>query len=121
MTNKYRATINVYGEIFFYCFCLFNLALSKNFFLLFYRKVDKKQLALAQRLLFLFLNKSSVMSDNKNKTGSPDRDKINLSEEYEISYWTKKFGVSADKLRKAVQEVGSSSKKVEDYFKSGKN
>lgn len=29
------------------------------------------------------------MSDDKSNTGSPDRDRINLSEDFEVQYWTK--------------------------------
>ena len=42
------------------------------------------------------------MSDDKSKTGKADRDRINLSEDYEVRDWSKKFGVSEDQLRKAV-------------------
>lgn len=50
--------------------------------------------------------------DDKNNTGSPDRDRINLQEDYEVQYWTKTLGVSADELRKAVEAVGSSADAV---------
>ena len=59
------------------------------------------------------------MSDNKKDIGSPDRDKISVSEEYEVSYWSKKFGVSPQQLKDAVKKVGNSPKKVEAYLKSG--
>ncbi len=29
------------------------------------------------------------MSDDKKNTGSPDRDRINVNEDYELQYWTK--------------------------------
>ena len=54
------------------------------------------------------------MSDDKNKTGSPDRDRINLSEDYEIQYWTKELGVSEQELRDIVQAVGNTSKAVRE-------
>lgn len=57
------------------------------------------------------------MSDNKKNIGSPDRDRISLSEEYEVSYWSKKFGVSASSLENAVKRVGSNPKNVRDYLK----
>ena len=34
------------------------------------------------------------MADDKRNTGSPDRDRINLSEDYEVQYWTKELGIS---------------------------
>jgi uncharacterized protein DUF3606 len=60
------------------------------------------------------------MSDNKNHTGSPDRDRISLSEDYEVRYWSNKFGVSTDQLKKVVREVGDNPQAVEDYLKGSK-
>jgi len=54
--------------------------------------------------------------DDKTKTGSPDRDLINTSENYEVEYWSKKFGVTPEKLKSAVKAVGSSAKAVEAYL-----
>ncbi|TQU42462.1 DUF3606 domain-containing protein, partial [Xanthomonas perforans] len=42
------------------------------------------------------------MSDDKRNVGSPDRDRINVNEAYELQYWTKTLGVSAEELRAAV-------------------
>jgi hypothetical protein len=58
------------------------------------------------------------MSDDKTKSGSPDRDRINTSEDYEVRYWAEKFGVSHDELKQAVKDSGSNSAKtVEEYLK----
>ena len=46
------------------------------------------------------------MSDDRQKVGSPDRDRINLSEDYEVRYWTNALGVSEAQLREAVQAAG---------------
>jgi len=46
------------------------------------------------------------MSDDKRNTGRPDRDRINLEEDYEIRYWCEKFGVSREELTAAVKKVG---------------
>lgn len=46
------------------------------------------------------------MSDDKKNTGSPDRDRINVNEDYELRYWTTTLGVSAEELRAAVAAVG---------------
>lgn len=46
------------------------------------------------------------MADDLSNRGSPDRDRINMNEDYEIRDWAKKFGVSEDELRQAVQKVG---------------
>lgn len=56
------------------------------------------------------------MSDDKSKTGSPDRDRINLSEDYEVQYWTKELGVSEKELRDIVQAVGNKSKAVREHL-----
>ena len=55
--------------------------------------------------------------DNKQHTGSPDRDRINVNEDYEVQYWSKKFGVNADELKKGVKHAGTSARAVEAYLK----
>ena len=60
------------------------------------------------------------MADNKTKIGKPDRNRISLSEDYEVQDWSKKFGVSTEELKKAVKQVGSNAKDVEAYLKKGK-
>lgn len=49
------------------------------------------------------------MADDKSKRGPQDRSKVNLSERYEVDYWTKKWGISEDQLKAAVKKAGSSS------------
>lgn len=56
------------------------------------------------------------MSDDKKNTGSPDRDRINVNEDYEMQYWTKALGVSADELRAAVKAVGPTSAAVRKHL-----
>ncbi|WP_343226968.1 DUF3606 domain-containing protein [Luteolibacter arcticus] len=46
------------------------------------------------------------MSDDKSKTGGPDRDRINTGEDYEVRDWSKKFGVTPEELKKAADKVG---------------
>jgi hypothetical protein len=53
------------------------------------------------------------MADDKSKRGPQDRSRINLSEDYEIRYWTDKFGVSKAQLEEAVRDVGSAADAVE--------
>ena len=60
------------------------------------------------------------MSDDKSKTGGQDRQRINLSEDYEVASWSKKFGISAKQLRDAVKQVGDRAEDVERHLKSGK-
>ena len=52
------------------------------------------------------------MPDDKKQSGRPDRDKINVKEDYELRDWSKKFGVSKEELKKAVQKVGTSAEAV---------
>jgi hypothetical protein len=58
------------------------------------------------------------MSDDKSKKGPQDRNRINLSEEYEVRYWSEKFRVTPERLRQAVQKVGNSAQAVEQELKA---
>ncbi|MDB5130517.1 MAG: hypothetical protein JWR02_266 [Mucilaginibacter sp.] len=55
--------------------------------------------------------------DNKNNVGSPDRDRINLHENYEVEYWTKTLGISAEELKEAVKNAGTSANAVKQHLK----
>lgn len=57
------------------------------------------------------------MADNKADTGSPDRDRINMSEDYEVRDWTTSLGVTRERLQEAVDAVGSSADKVREYLR----
>ena len=57
------------------------------------------------------------MADDKTLRSPQDASKISLSEDYEVAYWTKKFGVSAEKLREAVKAVGSGADAVAKHLK----
>ena len=46
------------------------------------------------------------MSDDKSKKDKADRDRINLHEPYEVSYWTRTLGCSKEQLVAAVQKAG---------------
>lgn len=56
------------------------------------------------------------MTDDKKNTGSPDRDRINVNEDYELQYWTKALGVSAEELRAAVRAVGPTAAAVRKHL-----
>lgn len=58
--------------------------------------------------------------DDKKKTGTPDRDLINVNEPYEVRDWADKFGVTHVQLKAAVNAVGNSAKKVEAYLNKNK-
>jgi hypothetical protein len=57
------------------------------------------------------------MSDDTSKKGMQDRTRINTSEDYELRYWSEKFGVSRDELKAAVNKVGNSVSAVEKELK----
>jgi len=57
------------------------------------------------------------MADSKTDVGSPDRDRISLSEDYEVRDWSKNLGVSEERLREAIAAVGNSADKVREYLK----
>jgi hypothetical protein len=58
------------------------------------------------------------MSDDLNKRGPQDSSRINVNEEWELRYWTKKFGVSEEELKAAVNKVGVKADAVTAHFGS---
>jgi hypothetical protein len=58
------------------------------------------------------------MADDPSKRGQADRSRINVNEKHELKHWSKKFSVSPDRLREAVQKVGTSVDAVERELKS---
>jgi hypothetical protein len=59
----------------------------------------------------------AFMADDLENRGPQDRSKVNLGEDYEIQYWTKRFGVSEAQLRQAVERAGSSVEAVQKALK----
>ena len=57
------------------------------------------------------------MADDLTKRASPDRDRINVEEDYEVRDWAKHFGVSEEELRKAVEAAGPMVKNVERHLR----
>jgi len=58
------------------------------------------------------------MSDDKTKVGGQDRQRISLSEDYEIRDWTESLGVDEATLRGAVQAVGDRVSDVREYLRN---
>jgi hypothetical protein len=56
------------------------------------------------------------MPDDKSNRGPADRSRINIHEDYEVKYWTEKWGITAAKLREAVGAVGVMSHNVATYL-----
>jgi len=59
------------------------------------------------------------MSDDLNKRNGQDRERINVNEDYELRSWSKKFNVTPDQLKQAVQTVGDRAAAVERHLKGG--
>jgi hypothetical protein len=57
------------------------------------------------------------MSDDKTSRGPADASRVNVHEDYELRYWSQKFGVSAEQLKAAVQAAGVMAKDVEARLK----
>jgi hypothetical protein len=53
-----------------------------------------------------------VEMDNLTKRDTPDRSKINMSESWEVKYWTRELGISRVELQKIVDKVGNSAATV---------
>lgn len=54
------------------------------------------------------------MSDDSQKSGEPDRSRINVNQEHELRYWTQKLGITEERLRAVVREVGTMADKVRE-------
>lgn len=46
------------------------------------------------------------MSDNLKIKQPADMTKVNISQEWEVDFWCKKFGITKDKLKQAVAAAG---------------
>lgn len=46
------------------------------------------------------------MSDDLNQKGPADRNRINVSEPWEVRYWTRELNCTEQQLREAVRAVG---------------
>lgn len=49
------------------------------------------------------------MADDKTIKGTADAVRVNISEPYEVTYWSNKWGVTADQLKAAARKVGPKS------------
>jgi hypothetical protein len=59
------------------------------------------------------------MSDNKDLRDGRDRNRVAGNEDYEVNHLSEKFNVSAEEVRKAIEKVGNSREKIEEYLRSG--
>lgn len=59
------------------------------------------------------------MSDDLGKRGGQDRTRIDVNQDHELRDWSKKFGVTPQQLKEAVQAVGTRAADVEQRLKGG--
>ena len=50
------------------------------------------------------------------KKGGQERDRINISHDYELHHWAKKFGVTTEQIEGAVIAVGDRAETVKEYL-----
>lgn len=56
------------------------------------------------------------MPDNPALTQPLDARRVNVQQDHELRYWSEKFGVNAETLRAAVEQVGPMVEDVADYI-----
>jgi hypothetical protein len=60
------------------------------------------------------------MADDKNIRDGRDRSRVSGSEEYELQHLAEKLNVSTDEVRRAIEQVGNSREKVEEFLRGNK-
>ena len=60
------------------------------------------------------------MPDNRDQKGGQDRQRVAANEEYEVSYLAEKLNVSSEEVKRAIEQVGNSREKVEEYLRRNK-
>lgn len=64
-----------------------------------------------------FRRPKTNMADDRTKVGGQDRQRINLSQDYEVRDWAKSLGATEEHLRMAVAAVGNDADKVREHLK----
>jgi hypothetical protein len=57
------------------------------------------------------------MSDELSRRGGQDRTRIDVNQDFELRDWAKKFGVTKEALKEAVQAVGTQADAVEKHLR----
>lgn len=52
------------------------------------------------------------MADNKKRRGTADRKKVARGEGYEVAYFARKHGITAEQSRKLIDKVGNDRNKL---------
>jgi hypothetical protein len=53
------------------------------------------------------------MADDPKETRPQDAQRVNVAQEHELRYWSQKFGVSPEQLKRVVSRVGPMAEDVE--------
>jgi len=61
------------------------------------------------------------MADDKSQSGSQDRQRINVNQDYELRDWAKSLNTTPERLKEAVQAVGDRAEKVREYLSQDKS
>jgi hypothetical protein len=61
------------------------------------------------------------MADDKNIKDGRDRSQVSGSEDYELQFLAEKLNVTTEEIRKAIEKVGNSREKLEEYLKNNNN
>jgi hypothetical protein len=56
------------------------------------------------------------MADNPTMTRPQDAHRVNIHQHHELRYWSDRFGVSAERVREAVEQVGPMAEDVADFL-----
>lgn len=57
------------------------------------------------------------MSDNTSARNGQDRERINSHQDHELRHWARKFDVTPEQIKDAVQAVGDRADSVEAHLK----
>jgi predicted DNA-binding protein YlxM (UPF0122 family) len=60
------------------------------------------------------------MADDKNIQDGRDRSRVSGSEEYELQHIAEKLNVSTEEVRRAIEQVGNSREKIEEFLRSNR-
>lgn len=61
------------------------------------------------------------MADDKNMRDGRDRSRVSGSEDYELQHIADKLNVSTEEVRRAIEKVGNSREKVEEYLRGNRS
>ena len=59
-----------------------------------------------------------MRGESKRSSSNSDRNKVAANQPHELRYIAQKFNVTEDDVKKAIQAVGNSRKKVEEYLQN---